>query len=212
MLLVSGSVTPKLGDGHQPKSVGVYPIIRIPVIFQVGGFPSHPQGPRSWSTLVVLWIKDGIHSCHIMTSSLYYCWWVPEIRDQLTSWGTLVVEIPLFIGFQHHPRWLGMGFQPSRVVCPMNFGNGSQTFFFTQPIFRAQCLTLEFVYDFLLPNQNKTIFCISNSKPLKGRGPWNHSPGIFQHHNFPVPKPARKQNRWEAHGDLHELRTILETR
>ncbi len=27
-----------------------------------------------------------------------YCWWVPEIRDQLTSSG-LVVEIPLFIGF-----------------------------------------------------------------------------------------------------------------
>ena len=23
---------------------------------------------------------------------------------------------PLFIGFQHHPMWLGMGFQPSTVV------------------------------------------------------------------------------------------------
>ena len=33
----------------------------------------------------------------------------------------LVVEIPLFIGFQHHARWLGMRFQPSTVPslqCP----------------------------------------------------------------------------------------------
>ncbi len=34
-----------------------------------------------------------------------------EIR--LTSWGWWF--IPLFIGFQHHPRWLA-GFQPSTVV------------------------------------------------------------------------------------------------
>ena len=33
-----------------------------------------------------------------------------EMANQLR----LVVEIPLFIGFQHHPRWLA-GFQPSTV-------------------------------------------------------------------------------------------------
>ena len=32
----------------------------------------------------------------------------------LTSWGNGSLS-HCFIGFQHHPRWLGMGFQPSTV-------------------------------------------------------------------------------------------------
>ena len=36
-----------------------------------------------------------------------------EIR-RLPVEGTVV--FPIIIGFQHYPRWLGMGFQPSTVV------------------------------------------------------------------------------------------------
>ena len=54
-----------------------------------------------------------------------YCWWQPEIRIQLTSWGNgSLFHLQCFI---HHPNpgWLGMGFQQPGIDFPQQFAGES---------------------------------------------------------------------------------------
>ena len=65
----------------------------------LGTYPSWPEQvqpeSRTWGVAKPFWVLPEFF--------LDTCWWQPEIRDQLTSW--YGIHIPLFIGFQHHPRW-----------------------------------------------------------------------------------------------------------
>ena len=51
-------------------------------------------------------------------ASQVYCWWQPEILRRFTSWGKLVVEIPLFIRVSETSQVVGNGInEPSTVCC-----------------------------------------------------------------------------------------------
>ena len=65
----------------------------------------NPNLPQQWTGGVGSSFKPWV-CCHISSGSTIDGWNPAPPRMMI---------IPLFIGFQHHPRWLGMGFQPSTV-------------------------------------------------------------------------------------------------
>ncbi len=51
----------------------------------------------------------------VLIAEMWYCWWVPEIREQLTSWGKGRKYPIIYKVLAPSKRWLALGFQPSTV-------------------------------------------------------------------------------------------------
>ena len=68
-----------------------------------------------------------------------------------------VVEIPWFLGFQHHPRWLGMGFQPSTVVANDNYNGTNPRTTSKVPLLTLACFLPA---SHVSSDQNLVICCI----------------------------------------------------
>ena len=94
--------------------------------------------------LLESWIVGGVVPRYVVPGSYcstknhpqWYCWWQPEIRDQLTSWWKVHIPI-VYTGFSSIQKVVGLGIsKPSTVVScdSMTFPNSNPSLSATPPL------------------------------------------------------------------------------